>query len=272
MMALDYDAADESPSTASQMLNMNDRAGGPVWQSTRFNANLAAGDKSPSKYTRNSSVSGQDIKTFDVGNLFVTTQGVAAGTVGLLYIEYIIDLFTPQMTQSQQQVSGSIVGDGTAAATIFGTAPITYGNPPVTAAGKTLTFTQDFEGMVVAIVTGTVLTNLAETGTATYNMKTIAATSTALSVVNFGIVKGTVGQTMIFTATGTTFGGIVVYVADGVLSALNHLEVALPPLRIGQNVATPQNASSVTSITYDSDTDGEEDCPPAVRPASLKKH
>jgi len=253
MMALEYDAADETPSTASQMLNMNDRAGGPIWSPTRFQANLAAGDKSPSKYTRNGSVTG-DIKTYDVGNLYVATQGVTAATVGLVYIEYIIDLFTPQMTASQQQVSGSIIGNGTAAATIFGT-PIYYGNIPGTASGKTLTFDQDFEGMIVSAVIGTTMTAAGPSGTCIYQDMYWTPNVAATWAISFALVKALKGQTFVMTGAGATYTGIKMYIADGSYASLFHTTLPLKYKPFGavaepvQDVATPSNASSVSPTT-----------------------
>jgi len=256
MMAIDYDASDETPSTASQMLNMNDRAGGTVWSPTRFQANLQTGDKMPSKYTRNATVTG-DIKNYDVGNLYVAMQGVTAGAVGLLYIEYIVDLFTPQMTGSQQQVSGCVVGNGTAAATIFGT-PVTYGNPPCVCANKTITFNQDFEGLIVAGAVGGTMTSLTQTGSGTTMSEMYTAVvSGSATVVSVYLVKVSSGQTMILTAAGATYAGIKVYFADGVYSSMYHLTTPAPSVKRfgeGQNVATPTNASSVSFEPIQQDT------------------
>jgi len=95
MLAIDMDAADALPSSKAQMLQSQNAARCNVWATCQTRLPEAA----KQLYNRSSALaSSQDIKTYDVGNLTVATQGVtpASTVVGELWVDYEIELAIPQ--------------------------------------------------------------------------------------------------------------------------------------------------------------------------------
>jgi len=216
MMALDYDAADALPASQSEMLNMNDKTSGPAWSNTSFVAALREGDKSPSKYTRSGVVPNTDIKTYDVGSLVVGFQGVSAATIGILYVEYVVDLFTPQMSEEQESAAGSINGDGTEAGDLFGT-PIPTGAVPATANANTLTFTVPWQGVLSVSAGGTVVTGIAvDVSYVTDATELISAAGTSgLEAMAVYAINAAVGDHITITVAATTYLFITAWFAEG---------------------------------------------------------
>jgi len=108
MLAVDYDAIDAAPGTKSQVMTYHGAVRSSVWEEVRYVALHSNLDKYKTRYTRSAAlVANQDIKTFDVGNLFVCTA-LCAGTsnIGELYVEYEVELQTPQ----QNPIAGITIG------------------------------------------------------------------------------------------------------------------------------------------------------------------
>jgi len=154
----------------------------------------------------------QDVKLYDVGNLFVCTQAQAnTNVIGELYIEYDVLLMTPQL--SDVSVGGSlyleyastvstnaapfgIVATGNLQAALVSTGGTTSLN--------TITFTNPFAGVVSWGVSGTGISAVAQGGTAARaeNRSTFdAAGDTAVGSI---AVTATAGQTITITITNTT--------------------------------------------------------------------
>jgi hypothetical protein len=98
-LAVDYDAADPGPSSKVELLQMHGAVRGSPWDYTTLVCDKPDLNKLPQHFTRKAQwVAGAgDIKTYDVGNLFVSTMGMlSAATVGELYVTYDIELRTPQ--------------------------------------------------------------------------------------------------------------------------------------------------------------------------------
>lgn len=100
MMAIDYDASDPGPETKPTLMAYKDAVRSAPWAQCVFHADRSDLHKAKTSYVRGGSVASGDIKTYDVGNLFIATQGQDAtwnNTVGELYVEYDVELLTPQM-------------------------------------------------------------------------------------------------------------------------------------------------------------------------------
>jgi len=159
ILAFDFDASDSAPTDQLAALAYRDSCGDVPWRPGQLQLNLASGDRLPSRFTRVGAVAGTDIKTYDVGNLFVCLDGVPAGVVGLLEVRYEVELFVPQI---QNGIGGSIASGGAGSVgsnNMFGAAPTirTGSNLPFTldANGWGFTLNQDFEGLIQEWITGT---------------------------------------------------------------------------------------------------------------------
>jgi len=100
MAAVDYDASDPPPPTKQAMAAYQGYVRSAPWKdfdqiSTKENLS-----KQKTFYVRTGSLAAnQDIKLYDVGNFFLSTQGQADSTttVGELYVCYTVRLMTPQL-------------------------------------------------------------------------------------------------------------------------------------------------------------------------------
>jgi hypothetical protein len=125
----DYDAADAAPANESLASTFKDVQEDVPWKDIITPLSPIPLDQPQSrKYIRTGALAANlDIKTYDAGNLFVfTVDSAAAAAWGKLWVEYEVDLFTPQ-SQSSIPVGvagGSFVKGGSATgANPLGTAP-----------------------------------------------------------------------------------------------------------------------------------------------------
>lgn len=98
MMGIDFDAADPPPTTKQQFMSVHGSTRSSVWTHQCCSASSQDLRKfGVQRYVRNAAPIGtQDIKTYDVGNFHIATQGTANVTCGELYVTYDITLHTPQ--------------------------------------------------------------------------------------------------------------------------------------------------------------------------------
>jgi hypothetical protein len=191
MMAIDFDASEAAPVNKQQLMSFHNAVRTAVWSACKYEA--SQGDLSkfgPRRYVRQGTVASTDIKTYDVGNLILATQGCADTSVlGEIYLSYEIEFQTPQfnLTDSISASCARISSGGTVSrAAPYGTAATITGGLPVTASGATLTFNSVGQYIVTMDYSGTVITNTNPTLTGT-------ATSAAL-VGNYYIAAQTTGS------------------------------------------------------------------------------
>lgn len=108
LMGVDFDAADESPEDKVKMMAMKGSVRSAPWASC--SKTLSKSDihtMAKQKYIRVTSLDPNlDIKTYDVGSLYIATQGFSSATdTGELYIEYEIELKTPQLLNDDSLLS-----------------------------------------------------------------------------------------------------------------------------------------------------------------------
>jgi len=210
MFAVDYDSADSAPTTKQALMAYKGATRSVSWAPFVNSSDAQDLQKfGVQRYIRSGALaSNLDIKTYDVGNLFVGVQGMAgAGVVGELYVDYEVELMTPELTQTVFQ-SNITSGGAVSRAAIFGTAAVITGNGDVSAANtNTLTFNRVGTYLVINVLTGTVFTNtsLVFTGTASTVDEagaqfTNAAATSALD--NTVVTVTAAGQTVIYDATG----------------------------------------------------------------------
>jgi len=101
----DYDASDPTPTTEVQISDNYDTVEDSCWRDIEVNLTPSAMHPiGPRKYVRPCAVAG-DIKTFDVGVLFVAVNNeTGTSAVGKLWVEYDFEFFVPQNSPSPATV------------------------------------------------------------------------------------------------------------------------------------------------------------------------
>lgn len=101
-MVPDYDALDPAPTTFINAMQYAGAKSSPVWQ--QFSLVVPKKTLMPSDdtfYVRTEGLGAAvaDLKTYDIGNLFICCEGMAADhtVVGHLYVDYEIELITPNI-------------------------------------------------------------------------------------------------------------------------------------------------------------------------------
>lgn len=128
-MAIDYDAADSTPTSLSQMLQYHGSVDSPVWSpDTCMRCSNENMNKAVNRYIRTDILAPNlDIKSYDIGNLFIGTAGETGGIVpiGRIWVTYDVDLITPQgrpvisISRSQRLDAAGIININS----IFGSVP-----------------------------------------------------------------------------------------------------------------------------------------------------
>jgi len=161
MMSIDFDAADPTPTSKLQLMTYDNAVRSASWQEACYDATLLNLHKfGTQRFTRAAPLAANlDIKTYDVGNLFIATSGQADGNpIGELYVEYTVDLFTPQISPTSAGVIGNpariVSDDGQSPIAIFGAAAVVTGSS-VTATGSTITFLEPGQYLLSLKLTGT---------------------------------------------------------------------------------------------------------------------
>ncbi len=96
-MAIDYDSADDPPTTKASLLSNQSAVGCSIWSPCSLEYMPLKASEQIGKYTRQLPVSGTDIKTYDVGILYLATESPYTNSPGDLYCEYDITLKIPQV-------------------------------------------------------------------------------------------------------------------------------------------------------------------------------
>nr|WEU70949.1 MAG: coat protein [Hangzhou narna-like virus 2] len=133
ILAVDFDAADNPPSSKTEMLSYEGAVRTAPWESVTYTCSMADLRKfGVNRYVRSGVLAPNlDIKTYDVGNLFIGAQGMqTAAIVGELYVHYDVTLQTPQFAADiANQFSSKVLATGNLSnpltgATITGSLPI----------------------------------------------------------------------------------------------------------------------------------------------------
>lgn len=160
MLAADYDASDLPPTSKAQLMSYQGAVRSPLWSPCTCVCDTADLQKFGTKrYVRTGAVpANTDVKTYDVGNMFMATQGNTADPCGELYVDYDIELQTPQtdsiigLGQSARLVSASPTpADPFNSAVITGTLPLT------TSVAQVLSFPSRCQVLVSLLLAGTAI-------------------------------------------------------------------------------------------------------------------
>jgi len=105
MLSPDYDASDPVPTTEVQAGNNAGTVQDSCWANIRLRLDpQAMMGLGPRRFVRQSAVAG-DVKTFDVGKLFVCSNNqTGPAAVGKLWLEYDIEFFVPQNSPNTDSI------------------------------------------------------------------------------------------------------------------------------------------------------------------------
>jgi hypothetical protein len=113
MMNCDYDASDPAPNSKQQVEDSDPHVDGMPYQSFSFvlDPREMNGMSSDAHYVRPAGLpGGTDIKTYDVGNLFLSTIGQgASGAIGELRVEYDVELSVPILDNNDKAPANNSV-------------------------------------------------------------------------------------------------------------------------------------------------------------------
>lgn len=98
VLAIDYDASDSAPTTKAQALAYRGTVRSAPWAPSCHTSLLEDLRKRSSYFVRGGSLAtGKDVVLYDIGNLYLITQGMAnTSVVGEIWIDYDIEFRTPQ--------------------------------------------------------------------------------------------------------------------------------------------------------------------------------
>lgn len=133
MLSFDYDAADLAPATKIQVEDSDPHSDGMPYETVTLNLDpVECNGTVRGKYIRPGAVpANADIKTYDVGTVYVSTYGNANGSnIGELRVRGKIRLVKPILLGPGQTIQyAAATGGGTISLTNwFGTAPLVAGN------------------------------------------------------------------------------------------------------------------------------------------------
>jgi len=193
ILSFDYDATDSAPTSKQQVEDTVPHMDGmPSTPEIRLKIDCARMRKNPGKYVRpGAQPANTDIKTYDCGNLYVSTYGLEAssGTLGELRVRYCVKLSEPVLEASQ--VVGGVAHFSSLTATTannFAGAVLQAGYTPslgginLSSAANTVTFPANIPGNYLVNVT--------------------LAAGTSVSAIGYVTTTGGVTPLSLFTAAG----------------------------------------------------------------------
>lgn len=228
IIAFDFDAADVAPTTKQQLLTFADNVRVSPWLPASLVLKVADLRKRGRLFVRNGAIASTDIKTYDLGNVYVATVGQAnTNSLGEFWIGYHHQLDVPTTSTALYALSGLVVdpASGTSKTNFYGTTSTVFGAVAVVASSMTLTFNQVGQFLVVMYLTGTSVTTPTFTGTATITTSVASAgTAPTNSVSTFSVVVTAAGQTVVWTDGGSsTVTDVTTYISPMLSSVVASL-------------------------------------------------
>lgn len=133
LLAVDYDAKDDSPSDKTEMMAFKSSVRCPTWHEVSLDCKISDLNQFvKERYLRSADLTeAYDIKTYDFGNMYIAVQGQAdTSLIGEIYLEYDIELLTPQlnMTTIAEYRSATLTIPDIVAAAPFSGKVLDHGN------------------------------------------------------------------------------------------------------------------------------------------------
>ncbi len=205
MMAVDFDAADASANDKVDLMSMHNAVRSPVWGEAIYVCDRSDLEKfGVQRYVRQASLSSNlDIKTYDVGKFQIATQGCADTTaIGELYVDYEVELMTPQRSNNIPESTLIVGASGTVTTSWFGTTPTLSGGGSWTATGSTLTCVIPGDYLfMLRYGAATSVTVAAPTGTASPSAYYNSTDTTAALMRGIYVANAVAGSTVILNET-----------------------------------------------------------------------
>jgi len=208
-MMVDFDALDSAPVTMQALAQNHVNSIFSPYEKVRLEVPQAELVKIGWLYTRLGGVpTGADQKTYDMGQFILAASGTSTNGLGLLFVDYEVELDEPQEAPILCQRIAATAGMS-ASALVGSDAANATGSIPMWTLTSASTLTCAIAGdyLMDIGITGTVLTDVnAVGGTAT---STIAAASSAVDAAAVNtvatiLVRASVGQTVAPTLTSAT--------------------------------------------------------------------
>jgi len=301
ILSINPDASDPTPVAQAQVYDLQMRENDEPAVPFTLTANLGELNKQDSFYVRvGAAPANTDIKTYDAGNLNLSTVGTAtSGTCGKLFVEYSVMLHSPVLIQP---TTGGVIHfsslTSTSASNLAGMTLQAGGTPAltgITASGNTITWPAGIPGNYLIVFAGqaatswgsveyasSTCTNLnllasANARDAIYNVYTNGGTTTSPAMIMTTLTVPNVGGNLVYNpgtivTSGTTAADLFI-----VLLPTSLLTSVLPPVafdearfsRLENLVAgVLRNQSSLSSVVAVSEADSDTDPPTPVVPLS----
>lgn len=222
ILSPDYDAADSAPANEQVACSYHGTQEDAPWKDICLN--LDPKMLNMERFIRTGALSAnQDIKTYDIANIFVSTVDGTAVAWSKLWFEYDVTLINPQLPSGGAQGNGTLqaAGGTIAAATPFGAAPVSTGSYSVSNTGANAVITMSGlvvgqEYMICTTSTGTVISTYQYTALTGATQKTSlftgfpAAATTGCACITILPTTSTVSVTLNVAATTITASQFVV--------------------------------------------------------------
>jgi hypothetical protein len=221
LLAYDGDAGDNFPASRFEAENLGVTARVSPWDATSLS--IPANYLNRTLFVRGGDVpSGQDIKTFDCGTLYVFSTSSTYPS-GDLYVDYEVELSMPCL---EPNILGSVSSSGAAGVDLTHIWGTSYQEPDWTVSGHIpiygistttdVAFKESFEGLMAVQYVGVDLASTATTSstcaaTKIYESPTAAATA----MTAFYKIRAEPQQTMRIAVTGTSLTYCKAYFASG---------------------------------------------------------
>jgi hypothetical protein len=143
-ISVDFDPLDAPPTDIQSMMSMVNTVSGPLWAGQDGSLSQRASTQNLSKqksyYLAEQNPPGSDLKTYNIGNLFVSVSsgtGAVIPKVGQLWVDYDVDFFTPQQGVSAQAITDTLLDTANIIqSTLFPDATPLFGQTPVNITNK----------------------------------------------------------------------------------------------------------------------------------------
>jgi len=232
VMTVDYDASDPSPITKQQAMAYRSSIRSAPWTACSHVSLREDLSKSKTNFVRiGAQPPNTDIKTYDIGNLFVISQGVTTtgATLGELYVEYSVLLMTPVF----ENVTSLVPVGGLANGTGVLTAANPFGNGVGQSVPPSFGFSLNSLSVFSFPTTGTYLMAFTLEGTnitgddltpgsvnQVVNQLDITALAAGTSAASIWSVYVIEPGTVAYTATATTVTQAVAYIGTAPTGSL----------------------------------------------------
>jgi hypothetical protein len=198
LLSPDYDALDASPESEFIASAYQDTVEDAPWKDLECVCDpLSMHPDGNRKFVRTVALTGNyDLKTYDVGNLFIGTTDGAAVTWGKLWVEYDVTFYTPQLPSAGGSFGEfqSYVGTPSSANLVGTSTGTASGNSILTSInGEILTFLQGGDYLVNYLAQST--------SGGSVSQAAVPTLSSGSSFLNYGL--GGTGVTTIINSAGT---------------------------------------------------------------------